>query len=241
MSKKNFIVPYDFTPVADCALNHAVKTAKFVGADIFLLHVVEKEKHLNEFEEKLAKVAAEKKADGVTVIPKVRVGSIFEDIGEFAAEHHAELIFMGTHGAKGWQHLLGSHALKIITNSSIPFIIVQEKGVKETGYDDIVAPLDLNKETRQKLADVASMAKYFNSRVHVITPDETDEFLRNKVMANIQFAKTFFTERGVEFTVTLAPSSGFDKEVVRHAVKNDADLIAIMNLQKKQLVCCFGL
>ena len=240
MNKKNFIVPHDFSPVADCALDHAIKTAKIVGADIYLLHVVAKESTLKDSEIKLAKIAKDKSTAEVTVLPRVRVGNIFEDIGEFAAEHHGELIFMGTHGAHGWQHVVGSHAMKVITNSNIPFIIVQERGVKETGYDDIVAPLDLNKETKQKLALVASMAQYFNSRVHIITPDETDEFLRNKVLANIQFAKKFFAERKIEFTVTLAPSSGFDKEVVRHAVKNDADLIAIMNLQKNSIMGLFG-
>ena len=46
MSEKTFIVPHDFSPVADSALNHAITTAKFVGAQIFVLHVVSKEKQI---------------------------------------------------------------------------------------------------------------------------------------------------------------------------------------------------
>jgi len=240
MQRKSFIVPHDFTTVADCALNHALKTAKIVDADVYLLHVVSKDKSIREAEDKLAKIAQAHGSEGVKIIPSVRVGNIFEDIGDFAAEHHAQLIFMGTHGAHGWQHVTGSHALKVVTNSSVPFVIVQEKDVKETGYDDIVVPLDFNKETKQKLVIVANMATYFNSRVHVIIPDETDEFLRNKVLSNIQFAKKFFSEREIELTITLSPSSGFDKEVVKYAVKIDADLIAIMNLQKGSFLGVFG-
>jgi nucleotide-binding universal stress UspA family protein len=236
MNRKNFIVPHDFTPVADIALEHAIATAKPLNAQVFVLHVVSKEKSIKEAEEKLNTVIANFSTSGVDLVPFVRVGSIFEDIGEFAAEHHAELIFMGTHGAHGWQHITGSHALKVITSSSVPFIIVQEKAIKETGYDDIVVPMDLHKETKQKLAIVANLAAYFNSRVHVITPDETDEFLRHQVQANIQFAKKFFSERGIEVTATLAPSSGFDKEVVKHAVNIDADLIAIMNLNRNNFL-----
>jgi nucleotide-binding universal stress UspA family protein len=232
MNKKTFIVPHDFTPVADIALEHAIATGKPLNAQIYVLHVVPKEKNIKEAEDKLNAVIAAHKSDGVDLIPTVRMGSIFEDIGEFAAEHHAELIFMGTHGAHGWQHVTGSHALKVITSSSVPFIIVQEKGIKETGYDDIVVPMDLHKETKQKLAIVANLATYFKSRVHVITPDETDEFLRHQVQANIQFANKFFSERGIEVTTKLAPTSGFDKEVVKHAVNIDADLIAIMNLNR---------
>ena len=37
-------------------------------------------------------------------------------------------------------------------------------------------------------------------------------------------------------TTTLAPASGFDKEVIKHAVKVDGDLIAIMNLNKGSLL-----
>lgn len=236
MNRKNFIVPHDFTPVADIALEHAIATAKPLNAQVYVLHVVSKEKSIKEAEEKLTAILSKYSTSGVDLVPSVRMGSIFEDIGEFAAEHHAELIFMGTHGAHGWQHITGSHALKVITSSSVPFIIVQEKEIKETGYDDIVVPMDLHKETKQKLAIVANLATYFKSRVHVITPDETDEFLRHQVQANIQFAKKFFSDRGIEVTATLAPSSGFDKEVVKHAVNIDADLIAIMNLNRSNFL-----
>jgi nucleotide-binding universal stress UspA family protein len=235
MKKKTFIVPHDFTPVADIALEHAIATAEPFSAEIHLLHVVSKEKNISNAETELEKVLQHNKQSKVTIIPHVRVGSIFEDIGEFAAEHHAELIFMGTHGAHGWQHLTGSHALKVITSSSVPFIIVQEKGIKPSGYDDIVVPMDLHKETKQKLAVVANIATYFNSRVHVVTPDESDEFLKHQVQANISFANKFFSDRGIEVTTTLAPSSGFDKEVVKLAIGMDADLIAIMNLHKNSL------
>ncbi len=232
MTKKTFIVPHDFTPVADNALEHAIATAKPLEATVFVLHVVPKEKNIRDAETKLSGIISRFAEEGVELIPSVRVGSIFEDIGEFAAEHHAELIFMGTHGAHGWQHITGSHALKVITSSSVPFIIVQEKGVKPTGYDDIVVPMDLHKETKQKLAIVANLATYFHSRVHVITPDESDEFLRHQVLANISFANKFFADRGIDVTTTVAPSSGFDKEVVKQAINLDADLIAIMNLNR---------
>jgi hypothetical protein len=52
---------------------------------------------------------------------------------------------MGTHGAHGWQHITGSHALKVVTNSTTPFVIVQEARINKSGYDDIVVPLDLHK------------------------------------------------------------------------------------------------
>ncbi len=239
METKTFIVPHDFTAVAENALNHAIATAKTLDAQIYVVHVVQKEKNIKEAEVKLAEVLGALDTT-VKLIPKVRVGNIFDDIGDFAAEHHAEIIFMGTHGASGWQHVTGSNALKVVTHSDVPFIIVQEKKIKPNGYDDIVVPLDLNKETKQKLAIVANLAAYFKSRVHVITPNETDEFLRKKVQANILFANRFFSERGIEVTTTLAQKSNFEKEVLKHAVTIDADLIAIMNLNRNNLLGAIG-
>lgn len=235
MEKKTIIVPHDFTPVAENALNHAINTAKTTGAEILLLHVVAKEKAVGEAEEKLNAVVEQHK-EQIKITPFIRVGNIFDDIGDFASENQAELIFMGTHGQTGWQHITGSHALKVITHSTVPFIVVQEKPIRENGYDDIVVPLDLNKETKQKLAYVANIATYFKSRVHVITPDETDEFLRHQVKANIQFAVRFFHERGIDVTTKVVPTNGFDKEVVKHAVSLDADLIAIMNLNRNNML-----
>ena len=234
MRTKNFIVPHDFTDVADIALEHAIATAKPLGAEIYLLHVVSKQKDIAAAENKLNAIIEALNTD-VKIVASVRLGNIFEDIGDFASEHHAELIFMGTHGAQGWQHLTGMNALKVITHSSVPFVIVQEKTPKETGYDDIVVPLDLNKETKQKLAIVANIAKYFKSRVHVLTPDESDEFLKKQVKANILFAKKYFEERDIEVTATVIESSGFGKQVVAHAKETGADLIAIMNLNKNSI------
>ncbi|MBL1278999.1 MAG: universal stress protein [Fluviicola sp.] len=235
MRTKNFIVPHDFTNVSNIALDHALKTAKPLNAEIFLLHVVAKNKDINAAETKLNEVVANYDSS-VKITPSVRVGNIFEDIGDFAAEHHAELIFMGTHGTHGWQHLTGMNALKVITHSSVPFVVVQETTPKETGYDDIVLPLDLNKETKQKLAIVANIAKYFNSNIHIIIPEEKDEFLSHQVKGNVQFAKKYLGERDISMTVTEVKASGFDNEVIKHAVSIDADLIAIMNLNKTSVL-----
>ena len=236
MKQKTFIVPHDFTPAADIALQHAIASAKATNTVIQLLHVVAKESEIKESSIKLDQVIESNASEGVELIPNIRIGNIFDDIRDFASEHQAELIFMGTHGAHGWQHVVGSNALKVVTDSHVPFIIVQEKAVRSTGYDTIVVPMDLHKETKQKLSIVANLAKYFNSKVHVVTPIETDSYLKHQLETNILFAERYFAQREIEMITALVPSSGFDKEVVKHAVSVDADLIAIMNLNRNSLL-----
>lgn len=241
---KIILVPTDFTAVADNAIDHAISVGKTIKGEIVVVHIVPKKSHVEEAKNKL-QILMDRLNDGshgIKLSPMVRVGSIFEDIGDVAEEIAAELIVMGTHGMRGMQFITGSRALKVITSSSTPFIVVQEKGPKETSYDDIVVPLDLSKETKQKLNIVAQMAKYFQSRVHLITPRESDEFLKNQLDRNLTYAKRFFKDQKIEFTttVTKSGSSKFDDGIIEHATEINADLIAIMNLAANSLVGMLG-
>ncbi|MBL7946573.1 MAG: universal stress protein [Flavobacteriales bacterium] len=238
------LVPTDFTKVADCALNHAMTVAAKTGAAVYIVHVVDKQSHVEEARRKLDLEVerARKWNASVSVTPLVRIGSIYEDIGDAAAEVGAGLIIMGTHGMRGMQFITGSRALRVITSSNVPFVVVQERMIKDVGYRNIVVPLDLHKETRQKLTVVAEMAKTFGSKVHLITPKEDDEFLHNQLLNHIKFADQYLTERGIEHVATIAKSdsSDFVKAVVRHSVEIDADLIAIMNLTEGNIFGVLG-
>jgi nucleotide-binding universal stress UspA family protein len=57
MASKKFLVPHDFTSVADTALNHALKVAKTTGGSVHLLHVVGKPGQVDEAREKLQQLA----------------------------------------------------------------------------------------------------------------------------------------------------------------------------------------
>lgn len=231
MSSKVVLVPTDFTKVAEVAVEHAVKTAEVIGGKVIILHVVAKAKDVDEAKAKLQQ-QTEKAINlnpTIKVESIVRIGNIFDDIGDTAAELGAELIFMGTHGAKGWQKITGSHALKVILNSETPFIVVQERGIKGSGYDNIIVPMDLHKDTKQKLLIVANIAKVFNSKVHLIVPHESDEFLKNQLDRNIHFAKQYLGEREISFGTRIAENSAFESAILALGKEVDADLVAIMN------------
>lgn len=242
--KTKILVPTDFTRIADNAISHAMNLASHANGEVYILHVVANQGEVDDTRRKLdLEVARAQRINStVRVSSIVRVGSIFDDIGDAAAELAADLIVMGTHGMRGMQFLTGSRALRVITSSNVPFIVVQERPIKEGGYDSIVVPLDLHKETRQKLTAVADMAKYFNSKVHLITPNETDEFLHKQLVNHIKFANQYLDERGIVHDATISPedSGDFVKAVVKHAVAVDADLIAIMNLAQGNIFGVLG-
>ncbi|MFK7756365.1 MAG: universal stress protein [Flavobacteriales bacterium] len=245
MANRKIIVPTDFTRVSEVALEHAQAVAKATDSQVYVLHIVEHKKNLAEARLKLEHLKTSvKESLGLEIETIGRIGNIYEDIDSVAVEMDAALIIMGTHGMKGMQFITGSRALRIVTSSSVPFIITQEAGVGPNAYDDIMVPLDLHKETKQKLNLAAKMAHYFKSRVHLISPGEKDEYLRNQLDRNITFAKKFFEEEGLECTTKIANSesetTGFVNDVVSHAQNVTGDLIAIMNIADNSLFSIFG-
>ncbi len=241
--EKKILVPTDFTKVGDAALEHAMTVGKALRAEVNVLHVISNKKDISEANLKLDTLAARMKKEYSTDIKTIaRIGSIFDDIDKVATEIGASLIIMGTHGMKGMQFITGSKALKIVTESTIPFIIVQERGIRDCGYDRIVVPLDLHKETKQKLKLVSSMANYFESKIYLVSPGEKDEFLKNKLDRNLAFAKTFLKERDIDFEVEILKSKSrdFAKSMLKYASSIDADLICIMNFYENSLMGIIG-
>ena len=208
-----------------------------------MLHVVDSKKHIAEARLKLDALKDRVKREGnVDISVIARIGSIFEDIDKVAVEIEANLIIMGTHGMRGMQFLTGSRALKIVTESSVPFIVVQERDIREHGYHKLVVPLDLHKETKQKLSLVADMAKYFGSKVHLISPGETDEFLRNQLERNILFAQDYLQDKGIPYEVEITEnkSDDFVRDLLKYAAGIDADLICIMNFYDNSIMSFFS-
>ncbi|NND94450.1 MAG: universal stress protein [Flavobacteriales bacterium] len=236
--KKKVLIPVDFTKVSENAVNHAETIARHIGADIYLLHLVGKSQHIEDGKSRMEafKGMMKNRYAEIDFFSAVKVGNIFDDISDVSADISSDLIVMGTHGMRGFQFLVGSNALRIVSSSKTPFIIVQEKAIRENGYDDIIVPLDLHKETKQKLNIVVKMAKYFKSRVHLISPFEKDEFLANTLKRNIAFAQQRLADAGIDHTVVIADrKKDFDDAIISHAVINDIDLICIMNLKENSI------
>ena len=237
MNINKIIVATDFTAVSDTAIDHALKLASVTKGEVFVLHVVGENTAVTAAKIKIAKQLEAKNTGSVKVSSMVRIGKFTNEIGYAATEIGAQLIIMGTHGPRGlFQNITGGDAMKVITNSEKPFIVVQEKGIKDTGYDNIVVPMDMTEDSKQKLDEVADIAKYFNSKIHIIAKFEKDESLFAKLKNNVRFAKKYYSEKGIDMNIVITePKSDFEKEIINYAKENDADLIAIINSLKANI------
>ena len=224
----NYIVPYDFTPITRTALDHALAITATAPGKIELLHIIEKESERSKAEAKFAELLAE--LDPQTreqLSTKVRVGNIFEDISKEASEGNAQLLIMGTHGAKGLQRIMGSHAIKVITSAKTPFLVTQSKGPHK-GIDTIVMPVDLAKERMQIVRFASQVAKRFESEVHLVCKPQEDEFLNKQLRNNIKLVRDQFKKENISHRVVELPGKGpMQREAIEYGKEHQADLFAI--------------
>jgi nucleotide-binding universal stress UspA family protein len=238
--QKLIVVPWDFTPVADHALAHAVKISRMVKNDICLLHIVDKGiKPQDEGQKKalLKSVADENAAKyNMTIISAIAKGSIFNAIGDYVNQKgindelkkDISLVVMGTHGMKGMQKLTGSWALKVIVKSTVPFIVVQDPPVDQERYHNIVFPVDFKKENKEKTKMAIFMGKYFDSKMHILVTTATDTSLIKKTKVNLNFAIKYLIQNNIEYQIHEVPKGKFAEQTLDFAQKINADLILIV-------------
>ena len=230
--KEMVVVPWDFTKVAENALQHAVKISRMVNSSIVLLHIVNRSIKAGEFkksEDKLKEVAEAATAKyRVTTDYKVMPGTIFTAISEFVNEAEPSLVVMGTHGLKGMQKLTGSWALKVIIGSKIPFIVVQEAPKDMERYHDLVFPVDFRSENKEKLKMAIFMGKYFESKVHILKAVTMDKSLLKKTNVNLNFAIKHLIQNNIEYKIHDLPKGNLAKQTIEYGEKLKADLILIM-------------
>lgn len=228
MSKNLYIVPYDFSPVTEKALDYALFLGKRVHAEILIVHLAgdkakgaAKLKELENLKQKLAVPA------GVTITTMVKVGDIFSTLGQIAKEEKAQLIIMGTHGKRGLQRFFGSHAMKVVMSAECPFLIVQ-KNTELKEISNVVVPIDLTKESLQIVNIAGDMANIFNAKVNVLAEQQTDEILSTRLKNRVGIVSKQYEERGIDATINYVKSRGsYGKKIIQFVKSNDVGLIAL--------------
>ncbi len=137
------LVPIDFSKLSDAALPWAELLAGRLGAEVVLLHVVEKFSvdylparepasdasvpWMRKSEEDLATTAGRmRQSTGANVSAAIRDGKPFEVICRTAKSLGADLIVLTTHGHTGLNHvLLGSTAERVVRHAPCPVLTVR--------------------------------------------------------------------------------------------------------------------
>ena len=246
MSASKILVPIDFYEQSMVALGQAVNLAKIKKSGIVLLSVIKEQSIMQtlftddtsdelkvKLKEKLDSIALEySKKHGINVDAMVSKGKIYEQINEVAEMISADLIVMGTNGSQGRSSkIIGSNAERVVRLSKCPVITIKGKDHRN-GCENIILPIDLEKETKQKVTYALEYARYWNATIRVVSVVLRDnQAVRTKLTKNINQVKNFIIKAGVKCTTELI--EGEKKQtlgdfVFEYGKRFDADLIMIM-------------
>jgi len=258
MSEKNkILVPVDFSAQSLIALEQAANLAKVFNAEIVILRVAETSgvssffstKHMDEFmaasEIQLKEFAAEhQKKTGVKMSPVVKKGKVYTEIVETAEEIKATIIVMGTNGAdSGRKRFIGSNALRVVRESNIPVITIKGQHHRK-GCQNIILPLDLTKETKEKVNTAIEFARRFGSTIRVVSVLFTsDEFIVNRLTRQLDQVKKFIEKSALECSAEIIKSTKGSETlaevIIDYANKSKGDLIIIMTQQETEYTSYF--
>jgi nucleotide-binding universal stress UspA family protein len=226
---KPIIVPWDFTHVAENAFEYAVNIARVLDREIVLMHIVERKEDEESAMAKLKIRSSELSLEsGIKTHSFARFGNIFETIREVAQELKAEMVIMGTHGRKGMQRVTGSWALKVMANSKVPFLVVQNKPVKEK-FEKILFPIDFRRENKEKVNWMHYLSKNFNSTYVLYKRKSGDRGFKRRIASNLHYAESFLKNNSVIYQLhTSKGKAPFEKETISFAKENGIDLILIL-------------
>jgi nucleotide-binding universal stress UspA family protein len=253
MSTNHIIVPVDFSEQSNIALSQSYNLARLTGSAITLLHVVDEDMFssmLSMFTDKekqmeLLMTGVKVKMDdlakdvhaksGLEVEIRIEHGKIYEQVVKVAEELKANFIIMGTNGPTTLRKkFIGSNAVRVINEAHCPVITIKGKEHR-SGCETIVLPLDLTKETKEKVGKCVEIAKFFNSQVKVVSVIETgDEFLINKLTRQMEQVVDFIRDNNITCEGELLHHKNVSETVIEYCTKVKADLLIIMTQQELQ-------
>lgn len=253
------LIPLDFEKQSLVALEQSFSLAHLILAEITLLYVHEQsgifasifsDDQKNELriilEERLAEIARKASlSSGLTVNYRLEKGKIHSKILEVAKEINAQFILMGSNSSDlddDQEKHVGANLSRVVRAATCPVIIYNTKPA-HNGIRNILLPLDLTQETRQKVTIGIEIARYNDAGIKVVSAllpksSTTDS---NKLYQQGNQVTDFISSAGIDCTFELLECKGDEKTIVPTILnyarqEGDIDLIIILNSQEVGLV-----
>ena len=250
MSASKILVPIGFSEQSIVALGQAFNLAKIKNSDVVLLSVIEgqsmiqslflddksdelKAKVKSKLEDIASVYSAKYSVDVDTMVAK---GRVYEEVNKVAGMISADLIVMGTNGVNSKSKFIGSNAEKVVRLSKCPVITIKGKSHRD-GCENIILPLDLEKQTKEKVTYALEYARYWDATIRIVSVVLRDNNeVRAKLIKNIKQVEQFILDAGVKCTSEIV--EGEKKRTLGDFVfdyekKFDADMIMIMTKKEE--------
>jgi nucleotide-binding universal stress UspA family protein len=247
---KNFLVPIDFRPESETALEYAAFFANRVGATLHLVYILEEESPLlklvlkDDQRDMILRGAADKLDDtagkvltgkNIPFTTKIKQGKVYKMIIETASEVMADFIFMGrTDSSDMMKNFAGTNTMHIIKGADVPVITLRKKP-EYFGCAHIILPLDLMKQTIRKATNAVAVARMLDARITILSVLQEDSKGKEiKYITKLDEIRTNLRSLEVDCDVKFIKNT----TDAPHIILNDAvrelegDLVMIMTQQE---------
>ena len=193
LTPKHILVPIDFSPASDCALDLAKGLAGPFEAEVHLLHVrttidnpVVSSEDFDEVEQILAISDAKtrqtleesaKEIDTPTHCHVKRGKAPANTILDAIDEYHCDLVIMGTNGRRGFKGLIvGSVAKEVVHRSPVPVLTTRTKVARSFPPKKILIAYDSSEDSLKAVLLAAEWARLFAAEVTLLHVMELETY-----------------------------------------------------------------
>ncbi|MDI9340421.1 MAG: universal stress protein [Sediminibacterium sp.] len=222
------LIPTDFSEQSLLAIKQSYNLAKYTHSKMVLLHVYNKVGE--ESYEALTKLTKQTEAESGVPCEFMNVkGDVYEETDRIAEEIKASLIIVGLESHMRFRNIIGNSASKLVRKAPCPVITIRGREHRD-GCENILLPLDLSRESREKVDVAVQFAHFFGASIRILSVfSPSDLSYENQLLAYAHQVKQFVKNKGVSCTNKSIASDNVAETVVDYANKIEADLIMIMN------------
>ncbi|WP_420315793.1 universal stress protein [Ekhidna sp.] len=251
---KQILVPYDFSKVAEHALDFACQIADKSEGNILLLNVIEHptadsfktmgiqnvdpmeqlyiKKMYEKVQEKLADVVSKAKYSDDKILTKIQLGNAFNTIIDQITEENVDLLIVGTEGAEGLnEFFVGSNTEKIVRKAECPVISVSEKFDMEP-IEKIVFASDFINSDDFFIERVKSLQAMMGAQLNIVKINTPASFTSTR--HDLKQMNDFVEKYGIEnYNIDIYNYKNEEDGIVYYAEDVNADMIALGTHQRK--------
>lgn len=246
---KSIIVGTDFSNGSYEALDVAIDIANTIGVGVRILWVQKSNKtSFNEGQtRRLAIDKLQQLCDkynpvmkqGASVVWEVLQGKVENVIAEQAQKYQSPIVVIGTNGAEGREKYWGgSTAVRVMQKVPCPTLIIREGYKFRHTFDRIVVPVRIDADSRQKVPPAATIARVFNSCIHILGLTESVSET-NTLKTYLKQVESYFDKEGITYSSIGRRYENYTDTVLQYCAEISADLVVINTQQDKLLARLF--
>lgn len=152
-----------------------------------------------------------------------------ETLFKYADDHNTAVLVIGVSKTKNECFFSVKKALKLIKESRFPVMTVTSDYETAEAYKNILLPLDIERQNKEKALWAGYFCRFFNSKIHILLPEYKDEGLAKLVNDNLDFVEKLYHNLEIDYSVHHSENSSyFDEYALSFAEKFNAGAEVVM-------------